>query len=343
MLLSMRRLRVSLACLITLIAFTVSCKRADYFSPIHQDDLVRLSPDAVAFDPNNIVTAAALSDASTFDVTYIENFLRHSPYGSASFLSTYSSNGVSAASAIMSASLRHTINPIAILVRAQMNQGLVSESRYPSDGTRVEYAFGCGCRAPGDCDAAFAGFDIQVECFAYALRSSLKAIAADGRTSGGWGPGIASKTLDGKTVTPSEAGTAAIYQYDPEVGTFTSGASLFWNIFSNYAYALGYFGPPDPAIAGAWIGDACTKDGNCGYENAVCAENYPDGMCTLACAGTCPAAPGKAEAFCASFGTVGFCIKLCNELAPSCRTGYACRKVKTFGASSSQSGCISSK
>ena len=329
----MQRVLVSFACLITLFTCGAACRRAEYTNPIHQDDLVRLSPEPVTFDPNNIVSAATLADSVTFDVTYIENFLRHSPYGGPSFLSTYSSNGVSAASAIMSAALRHSINPIAILVRAQMNQGLVSETRYPSDGSRVEYAFGCGCRAPGKCDAAFAGFDIQVECYAYSLRSSLKALAADGRTPGGWGPGIASKTLDGKIITPSDEGTAAIYQYEPVVGTFTNGASLFWNIFSNYAYALGYYGPPDPAIAGAWIGGACSKDGNCGYANALCADNYPDGMCTLSCTGTCPVESGKSDSFCARFDTVGYCFKACNELAPSCRKGYVCLKVNAYAPS----------
>jgi hypothetical protein len=341
MLTFMRRVRAGLAGLLTLVTCVVGCRRADYVNHIHQDDLILLAPGVAQFDANNIVNAATLTDASSFDVTYIEGFLRSSPYGSPSFLSTYTSNGVSAADAIISAAQRHQINPIAILTRAQMNQGLVSASRYPSDGSRIEYVFGCGCRAPGDCDPAFAGFDIQVECFAYALRSSLNAIAADGRTAGGWGPGIAGQTLDGNTVTPTDAGTAAIYQYDPTVGTFATGSSLFWTVFSNYAHALGYFGPPDPAIAGAWLGDACAKDGNCGYPNPICADNYPGGMCTLACTGSCPDQPGKAAAFCGAFDNQGYCLRVCNELAPSCRDGYACRKVKRFPTTSaSQAGCV---
>ncbi len=321
----------------------LACKSQPPTNHLNQHDLaLAVAAPATGFSPNQLLSDGAMADALSFEATQIQTFFQRSPYGGSSFLSTYSSNGVRAADAIERISTRYSINPIVLLSRIQMQQGLVSESRYPTDGKRIEYLFGCGCKSPTECDAAYAGFDVQVDCFAYALRASLDAITANRVTLGGWGPGVERSTLDGITVTPENAATAALYDYDPRVGTFASDNSLFWLIFMNYSAFLGYV-PPDsaPPKGTSWIGDACEKDTACAAQGGLCATNYPGGMCTIGCTTTCPSEFGRPESFCASFGDDGFCLKICNEVASSCRDGYACRRVKQFGGgTSSQAVCV---
>lgn len=194
-----------------------------------------------AFDADEIIPSASMQDSAALDAVHVAAFLQATPYGGASFLATYTSHGESAAQAIATAAQSYSINPILLLARAEMDQGLVGSSTYPSPPSRVEFAFGCGCGAPGDCDAAYQGFDVQLECLAAALRESLDAVAARGKTDGGWGPGIASTTLDGVQVTPKDASTAALYQYTPIVAVDQAGGNwLLWNLLTKYAKAVGY-------------------------------------------------------------------------------------------------------
>jgi hypothetical protein len=195
------------------------------------------------FDKNEIVDLPSFTDKTTIALADIQRILLHTPYGRASFLSTYSSNGVRADDAVIAASQKYGINPIVFLVRAEMDQGLLGEQFYPAPPSRVEYVFGCGCSAPGSCDPALAGFDVQVDCFGHALKTSLDEVAANGATAGGFGPMKTAKTLDGDAVTPADASTAALYQYTPIVGKGSSGNWLFWNIWQEYAGALVYVPP----------------------------------------------------------------------------------------------------
>ncbi len=295
------------------------------------------------FDPDEIVASAAMKDATTVGSAELSAFLRATPYGGASFLSYYSSHGVSAVAAMVAAAQSYQLDPILFLVRAEMDQGLIASTGYPSPPSRVEFAFGCGCDAPGDCDPSFAGFDVQVGCLAEAIRESLDAVAAHGKTDGGWGPGIASTTLDGVKVTPKDDSTAALYQYTPAVAKGQAGGNwLVWNLWQRYAHALGYSGPP--AGGGGWIGDSCTSSSTCSYGGTpgTCATQFPGGLCTLACTGACPSATGQPGTFCADFGSQGgFCLAVCTPAASSCRSGYTCESVKQFGdTSASQNVCF---
>jgi len=295
------------------------------------------------FDANEIVASAAMQDQATVDAAELSAFLRATPYGQASFLSTYSSHGVSAVSAMVTAAQTYALNPLLFLVRAEMDQGLVGASFYPTPSSRVEFAFGCGCAGLGGCDPAYAGFDIQVDCLAAAIRESLDAVAAHGKTDGGWGPGITAATLDGVSVTPKDDSTASLYQYTPVVAVGQAGGNwLLWNLWQKYANALGYKGPS--ASGAGWIGDACSASATCSYSGTAgtCATQFPGGLCTLACTGSCPSATGKAQTFCADFGAQGgFCLAVCNAADPQCRSGYTCESVKQVGdTSSSQYVCF---
>ena len=78
------------------------------------------------FDPNTLIdSTASLTDPTSLpDEPTVQSFLLQTPYGGASFLATYASNGVTAAQAIVNASATYQINPLVFVVRAQMDQAL---------------------------------------------------------------------------------------------------------------------------------------------------------------------------------------------------------------------------
>ncbi|MGH7285854.1 MAG: hypothetical protein ACRELY_30415, partial [Polyangiaceae bacterium] len=171
-------------------------------------------------------------------------------------------------------------------------------------------------------------------------------IATNGATSGWWAPGQMSTTVDGQSVTPADASTAALYQYDPRVGTNETGNWLFWNIWQEYALFLSYDGPiGNPVTAGGWIGDACADDGACTVPDGFCATNFPGGMCTAACTDQCPIGDDRPASFCADFGSQGgFCLPICDPTVQgSCRDGYICQSIAELGADGgSENGCAQS-
>ncbi len=185
-----------------------------------------LTSTGAEFDADEILDSPSMQDPQAMTLAQVQAFLSRPPYGAPSFLSDYTSNGLSAAEAILTAAQRFALNPLVFLVRAQMDQGLVGLTTYPLPAARVEYAFGCGCAAPGTCDAAYAGFDVQVACLGAALRDSLDQIAAGGSTAGGWGPGMASTTRDDVQITPRDDSTAALYAYTPVVAVEQPGGKL---------------------------------------------------------------------------------------------------------------------
>ncbi|MGO8991712.1 MAG: hypothetical protein ACLQVI_00180 [Polyangiaceae bacterium] len=300
-------------------------------SVLQSSDLVAVSK---SFNPDEIVDLASFTDATGIAETDIQSFLEATPYGQPSFLSTYSSNGIRADDAIMQAAARYTLNPLVFLVAAEEAQGLVGTEAYPGTPASVEYVFNCGCAtAQASCDPLQAGFDVQVECLANQLRQSLDAVAAGGRTAGGWGPGTAQTTLDGVRVTPADDSTAAIYQYLPTVAEGAPGGTwLFWNLWKKYATALNYAGAGGVVTPTASIGDGCTVSGDCGYPGGVCATNYPGGLCTAPCTSQCPTDASGGAAFCADFQQQGgYCLPICNPSASACRAGYTCEKVAQYG------------
>ncbi len=287
------------------------------------------------FDPDEVLDSASMQDAQALDSAAIESFLQQTPYGGPSFLAAYASNGVAASDAIAAAAQSYAIDPIVLLVHAEMDQGLVASQTYPSPASRVDFAFGCGCDAPGSCDPTYAGFDVQVACLASSLRDDLDAIAATGTTAGGWGPGVTATTTDGVQVTPKDDSTAALYQYTPVVAVGKAGGNwLFWNLWQGFTRALGYTPPAAPTGPTSWIGDACTGSGTCVYAGTagLCATQFPGGLCTLSCTSSCPSSPTEVQTFCADFGSQGsFCLAVCNPQDPQCRSGYTCKSVAQAG------------
>lgn len=296
------------------------------------------------FVAGEIIESASFTDTLTLDAVAIQNFLAKTPYKRPSFLQTYQSNGVRASDAVVRAGAAYRINPLFLLVRAQVDQGLIGEQFYPFPPSRVEYVFGCGCPGGGSsCDPALAGFDRQVDCVARKLRTSLDEIAGSGQTAGNWGPGKQSVTIDGVRLTPVDDSTAALYQYSPTVGLGKGGNWLVWNIWQNYATATDYFGPIVTDGGGAWTGDSCTSDMVCVAPAAFCAKDFPGGMCTVQCTKQdCPQDPMRPVSFCADFAALGgYCLPVCDPTVSGvCRPGYTCKPVAKLGASTAtQSGC----
>jgi len=295
------------------------------------------------FNKDEIVPSAAFTDFTALAATDVQSFVEHSPYTGESFLGTYQSNGVTFAAAVVNVAQTYRINPIVLLVAVEAKAGLVAATTYPPVPSTVDYLFGCGCSlspnasGPGDasvCDPSAAGLDVQLACYANALRTSLDQVAVSGTTQGGWGPGTTATTLDGIAVKPKDDSTAALYQYDPVVGTGRSGNSLFSTIWLEFTQTLSYESPQGGAAGAlAEVGDSCLVSSECAISNAICAtgSGYPGGMCTSHCTGSCPAS----DAFCAAFTSGGYCLALCNPTVPaSCRSGYSCTLVQPSGAPS---------
>lgn len=308
-------------------------------------DINRAGADESPFDPvTSLVVPSDFTDPSAVrDIATVQRFFERTPYGRRSFLETYSSNGVSAAGAVLAAAVKYRINPIVLLVRMQMSQGLVGLATYPEPSTRVEYVFECGCDGRGNCIPEMAGLDRQVECLAARLRSYLTQISEspDQVTYGGWGPDLPAITLDGVTVTPPDESSSALYQLDPVYGEKGKrGAWLFYRMYLSYSRSFGYSGSIDPELSGGWIGEGCSKDSDCSsaITNVRCLTDSPGGYCSAPCADDgCPSSQQKPAAYCADLQQLGGgCVAYCNPAAPNCRDGYVCAKVTLFGSNGQQ-------
>ena len=290
------------------------------------------------FDPNLLIdSTASLTDSYALpDVDSVQQFLAVTPYDSESFLATYASNGVTAATAIVNASTTYQLNPLFFLVRAEVDQALISQKTYPSPASRVEYAFGCGCdEVPSAanptprCDPLLAGFDKQVDCLARTMRSYLDGVCGTAQaTAGGWSTSSTMTTIDGVSVTPYNEGTAALYQYAPIVLQNKPGGNwFFWNVYQLFANFIAYPG----ALGEAWVGDPCCGDATCSYAGGTCVVNYPSGMCSAKCdtKTPCPTSGGR-TADCADFGSIGgYCLFDCSN--DPCRPGYVCQSRTLIG------------
>lgn len=314
-------------------ALAAACGSGAASAPTSPLPTADLSARDVAASRDEIVPAAAFTDYSALTAAQVQAFLEKDPYAGKSFLATYQSNGLALSAAVARVAETYRISPIVLLVALEAEAGLVAATATPEPPTRADYVFGCGCTVPSvatSCAASAAGLDVQLACYAGALRASLDAIAQTGQTAGGWAPGRSGTTLDGVTVKPVDASTAALYQYDPVAGDGQSGGSLFANIWGEFAAALSYT-PPKGGTATAEVGDACLASSDCALAGGLCAAgaNYPGGMCTAKCAGSC----AGSGSFCADFTSGGFCLAVCNPTVPaSCRTGYACTLVEPSGA-----------
>lgn len=199
-------------------------------------DLV-LPEGAAEFDPDAIVTDARFANVSDATLSKLDAFFADTPYGNESFLSAYRAGSTTASLALVNTSRRYAIHPAALLARMQMEQGLISLSKYPIASARVEFVFRCGC-AGSDCDPAVAGLDQQLDCMAKRWASAIQRVKEEGASLSGWSVGTDKTTVDGVLVTPKNAATCALYEDFGIVGNAEHGATLFYAIFERYREAL---------------------------------------------------------------------------------------------------------
>lgn len=325
---------------VALTSLPLACGKDERTTVLQPLDFLQPDAGTSKFDRNAVFESSEFTDFEGISPESIQDFLGKTPYQRPSFLETYQSNGVRAADAIASSARVYRINPLVFLVYAEAMQGLVGERTYPFPPERVEYVFRCGCFRAAQCLPELAGFDRQVDCLGRALRVAIDQIRADDQTASGWGPDITSITLDNLKVTPKNDATAALYDRTPSVYPGKVGGTwILWSIWQQYALKLRYSGPSSDGD-GAWIGEACTRSAMCrAGDSPICADNYPNGMCTLECKGQCPTEPGKPTSFCAKFPTGGFCLPVCNPSAPTCRTGYRCIHTVGVGTQNTEYVC----
>ena len=95
------------------------------------------------FDKNDVVDDTSLKDVSAMSESDVQKFLEKTPWGTRSVLADYQQGGKKASTIMYERATSHGINPLAMLVRVQMEQGLVSKKT--ATAATIEIAFGCGC------------------------------------------------------------------------------------------------------------------------------------------------------------------------------------------------------
>jgi hypothetical protein len=204
-------------------------------------DVAAVTQDA--FDKNNVLDDKSLRDSTAMSADAVQKFLLNTPWGGKSILASYTEGGKSAAQIMVDAATKHDVNPLEMLVRVQMAQGLVKKTSAPE--ATIAIAFGCGCPDSPVADA-YRGFANQAECAAGTLGRSIdRALTASGTVSG-WARNKEKTSEDGLAVTPANAATAAIYTYMPWVGekgggkAGVGGASLHWETWGSFAAFANY-------------------------------------------------------------------------------------------------------
>jgi MYXO-CTERM domain-containing protein len=206
------------------------------------------------FDRNAVIDDKSMRDSAALTAADVQKFLEKTPWGTKSALAKYSENGKTAAEIMVEAAQSHGINPLEMLVRVQMEQGLVSKTT--ATASTISLAFGCGCPHSPVCNDSYRGFANQAACAAGTMRRSMdKALTSTGTVSG-WARNKVKATEDGVTVLPKNAATAALYTYTPYVGeagggkTGVGGVSLHAQVWDRFAESVSY---------GAWA-TASTAD-----------------------------------------------------------------------------------
>ncbi|WP_205704090.1 carboxypeptidase regulatory-like domain-containing protein, partial [Candidatus Chloroploca sp. Khr17] len=204
---------------------------------------------ATNFDRHNLISDREYLSDTSVTITQVQTFLE----ARGSFLRSYRlPDNRLASQAIVEESLRNQINPVQILARLQMEQGLISATN-PTQN-QLDYALGYGCPDTAGCDQQYKGFDRQILAATLTLRAYLQEIDTNGQTRSGWAPGRTKQTSDPLSVTPANRATAALYTYTPWVGegggghVGFGGNYLFWILYYSYAQAFDLAPPIDNGL-----------------------------------------------------------------------------------------------
>jgi hypothetical protein len=184
----------------------------------------------VAFNRNTIMSDAVLLAANAVDARAIQAFLEDSPYGTRSWLADHLIGTKRFSDVLVEEARAGGIDPVVLLARMQVENSLVSKTVKPSNAA-INHALGCGCPDSRACSRAYAGLQSQLRCAIEVLDEQLGA-SRDG--TGRWRLGVARRTLDPLSVTPTNHATAALYAYTPWVLSGRGGNWLVWNVTRKY-------------------------------------------------------------------------------------------------------------
>lgn len=208
-------------------------------SPKDAEDSTRAAvTDESTFDANNLLEDKTLRDTTTITVEDIQGLFDKTPSGRKSGLADYEEDGKSAATILVDAAVRNGINPLELVVRAQMHGGLVASSAVAAG--KLDEALGCASEN-------FKGLTKQAECAAGLIGRAIDDAKTSFGTATGWVVGQSKTTRDGVRIKPENAATAALYTYTPYVGKegggndeSSGGAYMHVQIWNSYAKALNY-------------------------------------------------------------------------------------------------------
>lgn len=194
---------------------------------------------AFAFDPNYIISDEDLTNPFALDRNQIQSYLDRG------YLGTYKTTDWEgktryAADIIWRAAQQHGISPKFILVLLQKEQSLVEDD----NPTQKQLDWAAGYAVCDDCsmdDPAiqrWKGFGKQVNSATMQFSDGYLAdIAATGLTQNTFGPGE-TVTIDGTSVTPLNAATAALYAYTPHLHGNMNFAAI-WDRWFGAEYPTG--------------------------------------------------------------------------------------------------------
>jgi LPXTG-motif cell wall-anchored protein len=266
----------------------------------------RASVTQAAFNKNTVLTDKELRDSSALSVADIQAFLDKTPWGTRSVLATYEENGKTAAEIMHETATKYGINPLELLTRVQMEQGLISKETASDE--RISIAFGCGCPHSPVCSSKYEGFANQADCAAGTLSRSMDRALTSNGTATGWKAGEEKLTEDEVEVTPTNSATAALYTYTPWVGEAgggrkgIGGASLHYQVWNRFADAVGYgsvASADTPQQAPGQVLEAGTpadEPNNGGKDESQGGDASADAGSVSADAGSPPADAGSADA-----------------------------------------------
>jgi hypothetical protein len=207
---------------------------------------------AQAFDPNYIISDEEMRDSTSMDFPQIVAFL------SRGYLANYRTEDVNglyrnAAQIIYATSQAYGINPQVLLVLLQKEQSLITDDS-PTRG-QLDWATGYAvcddCHEGNETMARFKGFAKQVNSAGLQFIEGYMAdIDARGVTYGKYGPGMP-LAIDGTTVVPANAATAALYAYTPHIHGNKNFATL-WHAWFGKDYPDGTL-MQVPSESGVWL------------------------------------------------------------------------------------------
>ena len=212
-----------------------------------------MKPDP-AFNPNFIIADNEITDSHSMSVDQIQRFLELKGSALASHI-CFDGNGMPmlASTAIYNVSQSSGINPKFILVLLQKEQGLV-EDNSPKQ-SQLDWATGYGCPDGGGCNARWKGLWKQINSASLQFKDYLENPQLYKFKQGGtytFSNPYSTTVKDTVTVTPSNTGTAALYNYTPHV---YNGNYNFWNLWRRYFTKLYPSGTLLQAVGepGVWL------------------------------------------------------------------------------------------